>query len=171
MCNENCNRYTVKGSQLYFSFLSDKRPDCLCIYIGPLGVLLVWSFSTYLCWLAMGFLVDGVHYKKRRVVWFNLVTSVSYFFCIIKYSGVPLPALHSKVIRVSRSLENIMGECFANEIVQWCGKGYEIEVTKMAFLQCNNNYFITLFYVTACVRFKPIATHRKNTALSAGTVS
>ena len=24
-----------------------------------------------------------------------------------------------------------MGECFANEIVQWCGKGYEIEVTKM----------------------------------------
>jgi len=27
---------------------------------------------------------------------FNLVTSVSYLFCIIKYSGVPLPALHSK---------------------------------------------------------------------------
>jgi len=45
------------------------------------------------------------------------------------------------VIRVSRTLENIMGECFANEIVQWCGKGYEIEVTKMGqnytlFLQC-----------------------------------
>jgi len=51
------------------------------------------------------------------------------------------------VIRVSRTLENIMGECFANEIVQWCGKGYEIEVTKMGqnctlFLQCNCNYFL-----------------------------
>jgi len=44
MCNENCNRYTVKGSRLYFSFLSDKRPGCLCIYIGPLGVLLVLVF-------------------------------------------------------------------------------------------------------------------------------
>jgi len=43
------------------------------------------------------------------------------------------------VIRVSRTLENIMGECFANEIVQRCGKGYEIEVTKMG-----QNY--TLFY-------------------------
>jgi len=28
------------------------------------------------------------------------------------------------VIRVSRTLENIMGECFANEIVQWCGKAW-----------------------------------------------
>jgi len=38
------------------------------------------------------------HCKKRRVVLTQLilVTSVSFLFCIIKYSGDPLPALHSK---------------------------------------------------------------------------
>ena len=30
----------------------------------------------------------------------------------------------------SRTLANVMGEYFANEIVQSCGKGYETEVTK-----------------------------------------
>ena len=48
--------------------------------------------------------------------------------------------LRSTVIRVSRTLENIMGECFANEIVQWCGKAYEIEVTKMG--QNYTHFFI-----------------------------
>ena len=50
--------------------------------------------------------------------------------CIIKHSGVPLPALDSKQI-LSRTLANVMGEYFANEIVQSCGIGYETEVTKV----------------------------------------
>ena len=33
--------------------------------------------------------------KKKRLFWLNLVISVSYVFCIIKFSGVPLLALHS----------------------------------------------------------------------------
>ena len=40
--------------------------------------------------------------------------------CIVKHSGVPLPALDSKQIK------NLM-----NEIVQSCGIGYETEVTKV----------------------------------------
>ena len=55
--------------------------------------------------------------------------------CIVKHSEVPLPALDSKqiknLIRLSRTLANVMGEYFANEIVQLCGKGYETEVNKM----------------------------------------
>ena len=57
------------------------------------------------------------------------------FACIVKHSGVPLPALDSKQIKIliwlSRTLANVMEEYFANEIVQSCGKGYETEVTKM----------------------------------------
>ena len=56
-------------------------------------------------------------------------------FCIVKHSGVPLPALDSTQIKnliwLSRTLANIMEECFANEIVQSCGKGCETEVTAM----------------------------------------
>ena len=52
--------------------------------------------------------------------------------CIIKHSGVPLPALDSTQIKnliwLSRTLVNIMGEYFANEIVQSCGKGYETDL-------------------------------------------
>ena len=33
--------------------------------------------------------------QKKGLFSLNLVTSVSYLFCIIKYSGNPLPALHS----------------------------------------------------------------------------
>ena len=33
-------------------------------------------------------------------------------YCIIKYIGVPLSALHS--------MQNIIGQCFAIQIVQWC---------------------------------------------------
>ena len=55
--------------------------------------------------------------------------------CIVKHSGVPLPALHSKQIKnliwLSRTLANIMGEYFANENVESCGKGHETEATKM----------------------------------------
>ena len=47
----------------------------------------------------------------------------------------PLPALDSKQIKnliwLSGTLANVMGEYFANEIVQSCGKGYETEVTAM----------------------------------------
>ena len=34
--------------------------------------------------------------RKEGLFWLNLVTSVSYLFCIIKYSEDPLPASHSK---------------------------------------------------------------------------
>ena len=34
------------------------------------------------------------------------------------------------LIWLSRTLANVMGEYFANEIVQSCGKGYETDVTK-----------------------------------------
>ena len=55
--------------------------------------------------------------------------------CIVKHSGVPVPALDSKPIKnlilLSRTLVNVMGEYFANEIVQSCGKEYETEVPKM----------------------------------------
>ena len=53
--------------------------------------------------------------------------------CIVKHSGVPLPALDSTQIKnliwLSRTLANVMEEYFANEIVQSCGKRYESEVT------------------------------------------
>ena len=49
--------------------------------------------------------------------------------CIVKHSGVPLPALDCKQIKnliwLSRILANVMGEYFAKEIIQLCGKGYE----------------------------------------------
>ena len=52
--------------------------------------------------------------------------------CIIKHSGVPLPALDStqinNLIWLSRTLVNVMGVI---EIVQSCGKRYETEVAKM----------------------------------------
>jgi len=59
----------------------------------------------------------GYHCKKG-LFWLNLVTSVSYLFYIIKYSGDTLPALHS---RFSRTLVNVM-RMLANKTVQWCGK-------------------------------------------------
>jgi len=37
-----------------------------------------------------------LHCKKEGLFCLNLVTSVSYLFCIIKYGGNPLPTLHSK---------------------------------------------------------------------------
>ena len=47
---------------------------------------------------------------------FDLVTPVSYLFCIIEYSGVPLPALHSRQW-LENLLVNVMRVCFASEIV------------------------------------------------------
>ena len=44
--------------------------------------------------------------------------------------GVPLPALDSKQIN-NFPEHYVVGEYFANEIVQSCGKGYETEVTKI----------------------------------------
>ena len=72
--------------------------------------------------------------KKRKVVLsqFGYLSFLS-LVCIVKHSGIPLPALDStqikNLIRLSRSLANVMEECFANEIVQSCGKGCETEVT------------------------------------------
>jgi len=37
-----------------------------------------------------------LHCKEEGLFGLNLVTSGSHLFCIIKYSGVPLPALHFK---------------------------------------------------------------------------
>ena len=58
---------------------------------------------------------------------------LSFLVCTVKHSGVPLPALDSTQIKnliwLSRTLVNVMGEYFANEIVQSRGKGYETEVT------------------------------------------
>ena len=77
-----------------------------------------------------------MHCKKGMVV----LTQFGYlaFFlsaCIVKHSGVPLPALESTQIKTliwfSRTLVNVMEEYSANEIVQSCGKGYETDVTKM----------------------------------------
>ena len=76
------------------------------------------------------------HYKNGKVVMtqFGYLSFLS-LLCIIKPSGVPLPALDSTQIKnliwLSRTLASVMGEYFANEIVQLCGKGYETEVTKM----------------------------------------
>ena len=78
----------------------------------------------------------SIHCKKGKVVLtqFGYLSFLS-LVCIVKHSDVPLPALDSKqiknLIRLSRTLANVMGEYFANEIVQSCGKWYETEVTKM----------------------------------------
>ena len=77
-----------------------------------------------------------IHCKKGKVV----LTQFGYLsflllVCIVKHSEVPLPALDFKQIKnlimLSRTLANVMGEYFANEIVQSCGKWYETEVTAM----------------------------------------
>ena len=65
---------------------------------------------------------------------FRLISYLSLLLsaCIVNHSGVPLPALVSKnLIWLSRTLANVMGKYFANEIVQLCGKAHETEVTKM----------------------------------------
>ena len=76
------------------------------------------------------------HCKKGKVI----LTQFGYLSfllsaCIVKHSGVPLPALDSKQIKnliwISRTLVNVIGEYFANEIVQSCGKWYETDVAKM----------------------------------------
>ena len=72
--------------------------------------------------------------KKERLTQFGYL-SFLLLVCIVQHSGVPLPALDSKqiknLIRLSRTLANVMGEYFANEIVQSFGKWYETEVTAM----------------------------------------
>ena len=76
------------------------------------------------------------HCKKGKVV----LTQFCYcsflsLVCVVRHSGIPLPALDSTQIKnliwLSRTLANVMGKYFANEIVQSCGKGYETEVTAM----------------------------------------
>ena len=67
-------------------------------------------------------------HKKGKVV----LTQFGYISfllsaCIVKHSGVPLPVLDSKQIKnliwLYRTLANVMGAHFANEIVHSCGKG------------------------------------------------
>ena len=74
---------------------------------------------------------SGYTVKKGKVV----LTQFGYLsFYLI---GVPLPAIDSTQIKnliwLSRTLVNVMGEYFANEIVQSCGKGYETEITEMGY--------------------------------------
>jgi len=74
-------------------------------------------------------------------IFMTLVTLVSYLFCIIKYRPTACFTFQT-VFRFSRTLVNVMGECFANETVQWCGKGWIwIEVTKMGQ---NHSCFLTV---------------------------
>ena len=55
--------------------------------------------------------------------------------CLHCYSGVLLPALDStqinNLIWLFRTLANVVGEYFANEIAQSCGKEYKTEVATM----------------------------------------
>jgi len=55
-----------------------------------------------------------MHCEKKRLFGLNLFTAVSNLFCIIKNSGVTLLYILT-VIRFSRTLINVMGECSANE--------------------------------------------------------
>ena len=78
------------------------------------------------------------HCKKGKVVLTQFgYLSFETLVCIIKHSGVPLPALDSTQIKnliwLSRTSVNVMREYFANEIVQSCGKGYETEVTTFSY--------------------------------------
>ena len=73
-----------------------------------------------------------MHCKKGMVVLTQFGYLAFLSACIVKHSGVPLPALESTQIKTliwfSRTLVNVMEEYFANEIVQSCGKGYETDV-------------------------------------------
>ena len=68
---------------------------------------------------------------------------------------VPLHTLDSKHIKnliwLSRTLANVMGEYFVNEIVQSCGKGYETEVTTMGY-----NYPLFFTVCSTAKVFDPI---------------
>ena len=81
--------------------------------------------------------MSGIIHRKKGKVVLTQFCYLSFLLsaCIVKHSGVPLPALDSKQIKnliwLSRTLANVIEDYFANEIVQSCGKGYETEVTKM----------------------------------------
>ena len=122
---------------MYTNILALNTGFLLCIFVSQFWeklqteILVLSNYvhtRTYTCTLPYIFTV-----KKERLFRLNLVTSVS--SCIVKHSGVPLPVLDSKQIKnliwLSRTLANVVGEYFANEIVQSCGKGYETEVNKM----------------------------------------
>ena len=76
----------------------------------------------------------GLLHCKRFLTQFCYLV-FSWSACTVEHSGVPLPALDSTQIKnliwLSRTLVNVMGEYFGNEIVQSCGKVYETEITKM----------------------------------------
>ena len=95
-----------------------------------------WVHRLYIFSLKQVSFKQTLHCKKGKVV----LTQFGYLsflllVCIVKHSEVPLPALDSKqiknLIRLSRTLVNVMGEYFANEVVQSCGKWHETEVTAM----------------------------------------
>ena len=69
-------------------------------------------------------------------------------FCIVKHSGVPLPALDStqikNVVWLSRTLVNVMEEYFPNEIVQSCGERYETAVNKNGLELPTSSYTVSL---------------------------
>jgi len=74
------------GSRLHSEDLLQGRSEvpCVLLFWGNEKITVkTWQSCTYHC-------------KKEGLFWLNLVTSVSYLLCIIKYSGDPLPALHSK---------------------------------------------------------------------------
>ena len=113
-----CNAGSICSSKRMLSPVVSKIYLSLTVQCYLKASSLVLAHMTSLWWVYE-------HCKnKEGLFWFKLVTSVSYLFCIIKYSGDPLPALHSKqwLDTYSRTLLNVMGEYFANETVQWCGK-------------------------------------------------
>jgi len=69
----------------------------MCVWFQPLIFFYRKCTLTNLCIiLQIHTKLLSLHYcKKERLFWLNLVITVSYIFCIIKFSGVPLPALHS----------------------------------------------------------------------------
>jgi len=65
------------------------------------------------CWMLC------IYCKKKRLFWPNLVASVSCLFCS---HWSPTACFTLQKFLDSPELVNVMGECFDNENLQWCGK-------------------------------------------------
>ena len=140
----SCLKVQSPSTESNFKHFPVEHPDpprLACLHMHALCVLrhLCNPFSEnpgYRPYVAVSKYRLITHCKKGKVV----LTQFGYLsflllVCIVKHSDVPLPALDSKqiknLIRLSRPLVNVMGEYFANEIIQSCGKWYETEVTAM----------------------------------------
>ena len=84
-----------------------------------------------------------LHCKKGKVVFIQFgYLSFLLSACIVKHSGVPLPALDSKQIKNLIWLSS-WEDTLLMKFVQSCGKGYETEVTKIqCSLSCPNHLLL-----------------------------